>query len=92
MRKSTPPRVTLYGTSWCSDVRGLRAYLDTIGVRYTYIDIEQDEEAAMLLEQVQAGKRRIPTVAVGQDYRFVPRIWDLNVMLNQHGLLDIRAG
>jgi len=92
MKKSATPRVTVYGTSWCSDVRGIRAYLETIGVRYSYIDIEQDEAAAMLLEKLYDGKRRIPTVAVGQDYCHVPRIWDLNVMLNQHGLLDIRAG
>ena len=47
-------RITLYGTSWCSDCR--RA------LRYQYINIERDDAARRYVEQVNNGNQSVPTI------------------------------
>jgi mycoredoxin len=43
---TTGGRVTLFGTSTCSDCRRSRALLDSLGVDYDDIDIELSPESA----------------------------------------------
>lgn len=59
---TTSPRLTVYGTSWCPDVRRSRAVLDHAGVPYDYVDLELDTAAVRLVRRLQRGKRRIPTL------------------------------
>ncbi|MEC3981716.1 glutaredoxin family protein [Amycolatopsis sp. H20-H5] len=55
-------RLTVYGASWCPDVRRSRALLDSTGVEYAYIDVEQDPAAEAAVRDLQGGPRRIPTL------------------------------
>lgn len=55
-------QLTVYGASWCPDVRRSRALLDREGVAYGYVDVEEDEAAADAVRRLQGGQRRIPTV------------------------------
>lgn len=91
MRK-TPPRVTVYGVPGCKTARALRAYLETVGIRYTYMDVAQNEEGASTLEQVFGINHPMPIVRIDGQFRHVSGIWELNVFLNDHHLLDFRAG
>ncbi|GAA4543993.1 glutaredoxin family protein [Amycolatopsis samaneae] len=57
---STKP--TVYGASWCPDVKRSCALLDGTGVAYDYVDVEADAAAEALVRELQGGARRIPTI------------------------------
>lgn len=54
--------VLMYSTTWCGYCRRLGTQLDSAGIGYTVIDIEQDPEAAAYVEQVNGGNQTVPTV------------------------------
>jgi mycoredoxin len=54
--------VLMYSTTWCGYCRRLRTQLDSEGIGYTVIDIEQHPEAAAYVEQVNGGNQTVPTV------------------------------
>ncbi|WP_034339135.1 hypothetical protein [Deinococcus misasensis] len=87
----TPPRVTVYGVPGCKTARVLRAYLETVGIRYTYMDA-QNAEGASTLEQVFGNNPPMPIVRIDSQFRHVSGIWELNLFLNDHHMLDFRAG
>ena len=54
--------VLMYSTTWCGYCRRLRTQLDSEGIGYTVIDIEERPEAAAYVEQVNGGNQTVPTV------------------------------
>ncbi|MGF0115983.1 mycoredoxin [Promicromonospora sp. Marseille-Q5078] len=54
--------VTMYSTAWCGYCRRLRTQLDSEGIAYTVVDIEDQPETAEFVEQVNGGNRTVPTV------------------------------
>jgi mycoredoxin len=54
--------LTVYSTSWCGYCHRLTKQLDREGVDYTYVDIEQDPEAAEFVMGVNGGNQTVPTV------------------------------
>lgn len=56
--------IDLYGAEWCPDCRITKAYLDQNGISYNYIDISVDESAAQKVQEINKGKRIIPTVLI----------------------------
>jgi glutaredoxin len=59
--------VTVYGADWCGDtIRTLR-HLDSAGVDYDYIDIENDSSGEKKVIEFNNGKRRIPHVEIASD-------------------------
>jgi mycoredoxin len=57
-----PGTVTMYSTTWCGYCRRLKTLLDREGIRYTEVDIEQDEESADYVMSVNGGNQTVPTV------------------------------
>ncbi len=57
-----PGTVTMYSTTWCGYCRRLRTQLDSEGIGYQVIDIEEQPETAAFVEQVNGGNRTVPTV------------------------------
>jgi mycoredoxin len=55
-------RITLYGTSWCSDCRRALRVLDQHQITYQYINIERDDAARRYVEQVNNGNQSVPTI------------------------------
>ena len=53
---------TMYSTPWCGYCHRLKGQLDRAGIPYTEIDIEQQPEAAEIVEQVNNGNQTVPTV------------------------------
>ena len=51
-----------FGTPWCSDCKISRSFLSEHRITYEYIDIDEDKEAALLIEKINNGKKRIPTI------------------------------
>ena len=54
--------VIVYGTSWCPDVHRSRKFLDKMGISYKYVDVDQDEQAAQTVRDMNNGKRKVPTI------------------------------
>ena len=59
--------VRIYGADWCGDtIRALR-HLDSSGVQYTYINIDDDRAGEAKVIEFNKGKRRIPLVEVSSE-------------------------
>ena len=55
------PNVTIYSTSWCPFCHRAKHFLDANQVAYTEVDIEENEAAALQVEQWNRGNRTVPT-------------------------------
>ncbi len=62
MAQAAPTGITIYSTTWCSDCRRSKRWLDEHGVAYTNIDIEQDEAAAEYVRSLNDGNQSVPTI------------------------------
>ena len=56
--------IKVYGADWCSDCITAKKFLNSKGVEFEYIDITDNEEAICLVEQINNGRRVIPTLMV----------------------------
>ena len=57
-----PDILTIYGTTWCPDCKRSKQFLGDQRVRYQWVDIERDPEALTYVEQINNGKRIVPTI------------------------------
>lgn len=57
-------RVILYGADWCPDCRKSKAYLTDNKINYQFIDIDTNEWAIPIIEKINNGKRKIPTILI----------------------------
>jgi mycoredoxin len=53
---------TMYTTSWCGYCRRLKSQLDREGIEYDVVDIEQQPEAAAIVESANNGNQTVPTL------------------------------
>ncbi|HLI87649.1 MAG TPA: mycoredoxin [Ktedonobacteraceae bacterium] len=58
----TSQKIKMYATTWCGDCRFARRWLDAHGIPYDYINIEEDEDAAEYVMEVNGGMRSVPTI------------------------------
>ena len=54
--------VTMFSTTWCGYCRRLKTQLESAGIAWTEVDIEEQPEAAAFVEQVNGGNQTVPTV------------------------------
>lgn len=57
-----PGSVVMYSTTWCGYCRRLKTQLTSAGIAFTEVNIEEDPEAAALVEQVNGGNQTVPTL------------------------------
>ncbi len=60
-------RITMYGTSWCSDCKRSKMFLGEHRIPYDFVDVEQDAEGLALVERINHGKRSVPTIVFQDD-------------------------
>ncbi len=61
--------ITLYGADWCPDCRRAKSFLKDNNVTYEFIDVDLDQSATKKVEQINNGKRIIPTLIInGKSY------------------------
>ena len=58
----------MYGTSWCSDCRRAKQYLKDRGVNFVEVNIDEDVDAEELVLEVNEGRRKVPTIKVGDRF------------------------
>jgi glutaredoxin len=60
--------ITIYSAGWCPDCRRVKNFLKERGVEFREVDIDTDEESEALVLLVNNGKRKVPTLKVGERY------------------------
>ena len=53
---------TMYSTPWCGYCHRLKSQLDRAGIEFEVVDIEQQPEAANVVERVNSGNQTVPTL------------------------------
>ena len=53
---------TMYSTPWCGYCHRLKGQLDREGIVYDVVDIEQDPQAAQIVESANNGNQTVPTL------------------------------
>jgi mycoredoxin len=53
---------TMYSTPWCGYCHRLKGQLDREGITFDIVDIEQQPEAAKLVEAANNGNQTVPTL------------------------------
>jgi len=61
--------IILYGADWCPDCRKSKAFLTNNKVNFQYIEIDKEENewAIPIIEKINNGKRKIPTIIINDD-------------------------
>ena len=59
---TSPTAITMYSTTWCGDCRRARRVFADFGVPYREVNIEDDEDAAELVQTLNNGMRSVPTI------------------------------
>ena len=62
MNGTTTQTFTMYSTPWCGYCHRLKSQLDREGIAFEVVDIEQQPEAAQIVESVNHGNQTVPTL------------------------------
>lgn len=54
--------ITMFSTVWCGYCKRLKKQLETKGISYTEINIEDTPGTALLVENLNGGNQTVPTV------------------------------
>ncbi len=81
-------KVEVYGADWCGDTKRTLKHLDTLGVDYKYIDVEQDAQASQWVKDQNNGKERKPTVKLGDQVLSVPTDAELETALRSKEIVS----
>jgi mycoredoxin len=58
----------MYSTPWCGYCQRLKKQLDSVGLVYTEVNIEEHPEAAKIVEKVNEGNQTVPTLVFADGY------------------------
>ena len=53
---------TMYSTPWCGYCHRLKGQLKRAGIEFAEVDIEQQPDAAKIVEKVNNGNQTVPTL------------------------------
>lgn len=54
----------MYGAGWCPDCRRAKSFLNEHDIEFEYVDVDLDANATKTVEQINKGKRIIPTLII----------------------------
>ena len=67
---------TMYSTPWCGYCHRLKGQLEREGIEFEMVDIEQQPEAAEIVERVNNGNQTVPTLVFSDGSAFTnPSLW-----------------
>jgi len=56
--------ITIYSTNWCVPCSYLTKYLDSKGLTYTKLDVEEDKDAYDKMMELSGGMSSVPQINV----------------------------
>ena len=68
MTENPMPQIVMYSTLCCPDCRRAKSFLKDRGVDFVEVFIEGNAEAEGLVLRVNNGRRRVPTIQVGDRF------------------------
>ena len=80
--------IRVYGADWCEDTQATRNHLDSLGVPYRYINVEQDSQAQNWVKQQNGGKQKTPTLDIDGRVLVEPNERELEQALRGKGLMS----
>lgn len=80
--------IKVYGADWCGDTQQAKQYLDSLGVNYQYVNVEENQEASDWVKSKNEGKELKPTIKIGDRILSVPSQSELDSALRQEGLVS----
>ena len=80
-------QLIVYGTDWCEDTQQTRRFLDSSGIPYRYINIEEDDAALQWVLRQNDEKQKTPTVDLGGLVLSVPSDGELETGLRRQGFI-----
>ena len=57
-------RVIVFGADWCPDCRRAKSFLQDNGINFKYIEVDKYDWATKKVEEINNGKRIIPTIFI----------------------------
>jgi glutaredoxin len=66
--KAAGKAIVVYGAPWCPDCRRVKYFLKERSMEFEDVNIEESREAEELVLRVNHGRRRVPTLKVGDRY------------------------
>ena len=57
-----PSSIVVYSTSWCSDCKRAKKFLDKNNIPYIEVDIDEDETGKAFVMEMNNGARVVPTI------------------------------
>jgi thioredoxin reductase (NADPH) len=54
--------IVVYGTTWCADCKRAKRFLGEQRVHYHWVDVDKDPDALAYVEEINNGKRIVPTI------------------------------
>jgi len=60
--------ITMYSTAWCPDCHRAKIFLKKRGVAFEEVNIDEDPEGEEIVIRANNGKRKVPTLKVGERY------------------------
>jgi mycoredoxin len=60
--------ITVYSAPWCPDCRRVKYFLKERQVEFEEVNIEENPAAEQIVLRANHGRRRVPTLKVGQRY------------------------
>jgi len=78
----TKIKIEMYGADWCPDCRRAKSFLQDNNVEFSFIDIDKDNTAVKKVEEINNGKRIIPTIIINEVAHTNPDNAELMSLLN----------
>jgi thioredoxin reductase (NADPH) len=84
-------QIKLYGAEWCPDCRRTKDFLIKNNFPYEYINVDVSPEASNLVENINNGKRIIPTLIIDNVSMINPSNYELSKKLgiNEQGTIKL---
>lgn len=64
-------QIVVYGTTWCPDCKRAKQFFGDQRIEYRWVDIEKNPEAMAYVEEINDGKRIVPTIIFPDGDRLV---------------------
>jgi glutaredoxin len=58
----------MYSAGWCPDCRRVKTFLKERGLEFQEVNIEEDPEGEEIVLRANNGRRKVPTLKVGERY------------------------
>lgn len=77
----------IYGSAWCGYTQRALRQMESLGVSYQYIDVDENPDAEALIASWNNGRAIRPTFDIGGAHFINPAPGEIEEVLRKRGLL-----